>query len=132
MKCRKFGSRFLDPEKRAANCCALEDWNTNDWTAEEVEHVHMGAPPDYEAEAVDSNWRYPPEPIEDEGCAGSWYRCEFVMSLLRYHRAPDAQGGRVDHHAYAACEDPFVWDCLRFLEAEEMAADSHRLKIING
>lgn len=130
--CRRHGSDKLDPEQRAAHCCALADYDTNQWTASDIRHVHMGAPANYEAEGVDSAWQHPPENVEDDGCPGSWYRCQFIQSLLPYRRLQDGNGGRINHHAYNDVTDPFVKTCLRELELEESAAESHRLRVINA
>jgi hypothetical protein len=130
--CRRHGSDRLDPEQRAAHCCALADYDTNQWTASDIRHVHMGAPSNYEAEGVDSAWQHPPENVEDDGCPGSWYRCQFIQSLLPYRRLQDGNGGRINHHAYNDVTDPFVKTCLFELELEESAAESMRLRVINS
>ena len=130
--CRRYASNKLDPEQRAAHCCALPDFDTNDWTASDIPGVHMGADPDYASEATDPQWEHPFEEIESEGCPGSWYRCEFVRSLAKYRRQQDANGGRVDNHAYRNVTDEFVWSCLSLWESFEAAAESHRLRVIHG
>ena len=129
--CRRYASDKFDPEQRAAHCCALPDFDTNAWTASDIRFEHMGADPNYAAESMDSAWQHPPEPIED-ACPGSWYRCEFVRSLAKYRRQQDANGGRVDNHAYRNVTDEFVWSCLSLWESLEAAAESHRLRVIHG
>ena len=127
-----FNTANLDPEQRAAHCCALPDFDTSQWTASDTRHEHMGAPPDYASESTDSGWQYPPESVEDDGCPGAWYRCEFVRSLLKYRRPMDGNGNRIGHHAYDNAADPFLQECLRVWEGEEMHAESHRLRVIQG
>jgi hypothetical protein len=120
--CRLSGTKFLDPEARAARHCCLPDFDTNTWNGENLVQIRMGAPADFDSE--DEN---PAEDIEHEGCPGAWYRSEFIDSLLKYHRRVDDNGGRVSDHAYSSVADPFVQQCLRALETQEDSFRGYRM-----
>lgn len=72
----------------------------------------MGQPRDLE-----SGDSHPIEPNED-GCPGSWYRCDFVYSLHRYLR-PCAEGVYSPNLSLDRSPDRLVVDATSYFELEQ-------------
>lgn len=77
-----------------------------------------------------ADYPIPPEPF-DEGCPGSWYRCEFVGSLLRYQR-PAFEGGLSENILLSRCHDSLVLSSIRYLEGEGMRVRRHAQDLREG
>lgn len=125
--CRRQGTNLLDPDEQAARCCALPGYDRRRWSPGSLAQIHMGAPPRYDLEGADPNehpgaehWDEPQEPIEEDGCPGSWYRTAWLESVLRYARRPaGGEGGRVPNRLLDLCDDELVVEAVERLEAEE-------------
>lgn len=117
----------LVPSMQASLNCALPNFDTSTWTGDRLVRVHMGAPRDYAREGQ-GDWAAPAEDIENGGCPGSWYRTDFVASVLRYYRRRTEGGGRVPNPALDACDDPLVHEAVQALESYEDGALSEYLE----
>lgn len=106
--------------------CALPGFDQRKWTGEGPRGfgllpIYMGAPKRYDREGKDDDWSRPNEDIANEGCPGAWYRSPFVVSVLRYTRRPDGNGGRVPNRLLDRCDDDLVIEAVETLEAHEDA-----------
>lgn len=104
------------------------------WTGERAYPVYMGAPPDYsrgdESRDINNDWQKPLEDPEEIGCPGSWVRSPFVISVLRYYRRRDENGGRVPNPKLDHCDDPLVHEAITALEYhDESGLRDHRDKL---
>jgi len=117
----------LVPSVQADRNCALPGFDTSTWTGDRLVRIHMGAPKDYSREGQ-GDWAAPNEDIENAGCPGSWYRTDFVASVLRYYRRRTEGGGRVNNPALDACSDPLVHEAVQALESYEDGALSEYLE----
>lgn len=72
----------------------------------------------------------PPEPFED-GCPGSWYRCRFVESLLRYQR-PHANGVFSSNPHLDRCDDGLVHAAVRLWEQHSLRVSMRAMEIAEG
>lgn len=99
--------------------CALPGFNTGTWTGKSLVRRYMGANPRYDREGKDSDWNNPKERPEETGCPGSWYRTDFVQSVLDYRRKPDSNGGRIPNRLLDLCENTLVIEAVNYLEACE-------------
>jgi hypothetical protein len=80
----------------------------------------MGRLPIYEPNPVE----YPPETHED-GCPGAWYRCRFILSLLRYERPWGDGRAASENINLTRCTDPLVIDAIHAMETERARAHAH-------
>lgn len=117
----------LVPREQAARNCALSGFNIGSWTSTRLVRVRMGAPPRYDLEGKTRDWKAPHEDATEAGCAGSWVRCEFVRSVLRYYRRRMEGGGRIENLDLTQCHDPLIHEAVQALESyEDMAnAEAH-------
>lgn len=136
MLCRTAGTYDLDPDSRAALCCALPGFDTRTWTADDVfSDLWLGLPPRYDQEPGEdrdgvSDWDRPHEDIEREGCPGAWYRTPFVASLQPYMRRFDANDGRISNPLLDRTSDRLVLEAVAYLEDAEETAFGEHLKLI--
>lgn len=91
----------------------------------------MGAPPRYEREGKDNDWKHPKENPEESGCPGAAYRNEFLSSVLHYYRKRDENGGRIVNRLLDLCDYPIVIEAINALEAYENAWRSEVLRRID-
>lgn len=125
--CRKQGTDQLLPRAQLARNCALSGVDTGAWTSERLVKIRMGAPARYDLEGKSKTWKEPEEDPREAGCPGSWVRCEFVRSVLRYYRRRTEGGGRVENLDLTHCNDPLIHQAIQCLESwEDIAtAEAH-------
>jgi len=123
VECRRQETDLYDDDERAARCCGLAGFEPGRWRPDpdRLVQVHMGAPPRYDREGHDSDWKAPREDPA-EGCPGSWYRCSFVDFVMQFRRRPTDGGGRVENTRLARCDDRLVHEWVALLEGFEDAA----------
>ena len=102
--------------------------DTSQWTSTRLVKVRMGAPPRYDLEGKSRTWNAPDEDPTEAGCPGSWVRCEFVRSVLRYRRRKDGNGGRIENLDLTHCHDPLIHEAVQTIESWEDAADAEALE----
>lgn len=113
-----------DRKRRADWCCALLDFHPSEWTGpRDTIAVQMGADPEI------SGGHMPAEGFED-GCPGSWYRCGFVQSLMRYQR-PCSNGVFSPNYHLDRCQDPLVHAAVRLWEQNSMRVTSWAHEILS-
>ncbi|MCY0990626.1 hypothetical protein OV203_26015 [Nannocystis sp. ILAH1] len=69
-------------------------------------------------------WAKPNEDMVRSGCPGSWYRTEFVKSVLRYYRRPVEGRVRVPNPAFEQSDDWLIHEAISELEGWEESAHS--------
>lgn len=105
-----------------ASHCALPETDTSQWTGSNLVQIRMGAPPDYSREGEPDDdmtgfWARPNEDMVQAGCPGSWYRTEFIRSVLRYYRRAVDGRQRVPNQTLDQTDDWLVHEAIQDLEA---------------
>ncbi len=102
--------------------CALPDWSDNAWDEPMQTGVHMGR-----LRVLND----PKEPDPDhpgewttDGCPGSWYRCQWALSVARYER-PMFEGGFSENLHLSRSEDRLLLDAVDYLEGQRIRARNH-------
>jgi hypothetical protein len=107
-------------DMRAAKNCALPDFDTSKWTGKKLMRPYMGAPTCYQGEKTgQKDWKMPKERPDETGCPGSWYRTDFVRSVLHYYRRKDDHGGRIVNRYLDQTDDSLVIEAINTLEVYE-------------
>lgn len=92
---------------------------------------HMGAPALHSTENLphDVEWWLgeggdPERPIEtyEDGCPGSWYRCEFFSSVIRYTRPVSGDGVYSPNILLDRCHDELIIEAVHYYEQEQARA----------
>ena len=111
------------PSEQRSRCCALPGFPVGTWTGDKVYKIRMGAPRDYSRHGK-GDWATPHEIADETGCPGSWYRNDFLGSVLRYYRRRDKQGNRIENLLLSRCDDELVLEAVRALESYEDIANA--------
>lgn len=104
------------PEFRAQLRCALPDFDRTKWHLPQA-NEHMGGPEDHQG--------HKPGESTEEGCPGSWYRCNYIYSLVRYQRHRDANGSFTENLSLTRCKDPRVLEAIHHLEQERIRCSNY-------
>jgi hypothetical protein len=75
----------------------------------------------------DINPERPPD-THDDGCPGSWYRCELANSLAKYERIL-TDAGFSSNLLADRTDDPLVLEAMQVLEQERVRARAHWAEI---
>jgi hypothetical protein len=106
-------------------CCFIRE---SEWKPAEAQGRYMGAPAIWKGEPrePDVDWWLrnadgdPSEPIEtfEDGCPGSWVRCEWFWSVMPYVRPRSGDGVYSENLRLSRCDDPLVLEAVHYYETE--------------